>query len=177
MKIEKNYSLKDLNSLRVNQFTKYFCLIETEEDFKEAIEFTKTMNIPYLFLGEGSNILFTNDYEGLIIKNKLLGKLEHDDKTVEISSGENWHDFVKWSLSEGRYGLENLALIPGTVGASPIQNIGAYGQEVSTFIKKVHTINVLTAEEIIFSKEDCKFGYRSSLFQKKKRIFHYLSSF
>ena len=171
MKIEENYSIKDINSLRINQLAKYFCSIETVEQFLEAIEFSKLKNLPILFIGEGSNIVFTKDYDGLVIKNNIFGKIEHDERIVEISSGENWHKFVDWSLSNERYGLENLALIPGTVGASPIQNIGAYGKEVSAFIKEVKSINTLTAEEKIFSREECKFGYRSSLFQNKKEYF------
>ena len=171
MKIEENYSIKDINSLRINQLAKYFCSIETVEQFLEAIEFSKLKNLPILFIGEGSNIVFTKDYDGLVIKNNIFGKIEHDERIVEISSGENWHNFVDWSLSNEKYGLENLALIPGTVGASPIQNIGAYGKEVSEFIKEVKSINTLTAEERVFSKEECKFGYRSSLFQNKKEYF------
>ena len=171
MKIEENYSIKDINSLRINQLAKYFCSIETGEQLLEAIEFSRLKSLPILFIGEGSNIVFTKDYDGLVIKNNIFGKIEHDERTVEISSGENWHNFVDWSLSNEKYGLENLALIPGTVGASPIQNIGAYGKEVSEFIKEVKSINTLTAEERVFSKEECKFGYRSSLFQNKKEYF------
>ena len=171
MKIEENHSIKDINSLRINQLAKYFCSIETVEQFQEAIEFSRIRNLPMLFIGEGSNIVFTKDYEGLVIKNNIYGKIEHDERKVEVSSGENWHHFVNWSLSNERYGLENLALIPGTVGASPIQNIGAYGKEVSEFIKEVKSINTLTAEERVFSKEECKFGYRSSVFQNKKEYF------
>mgnify|MGYP000852049121 CR=1 FL=1 len=171
MRIEENFPIKDLNSLRVNQFTKYFCSIKTIEECKKAIEFSKAKDVPFLFIGAGSNVVFTSDYEGLLIRNNILGRIEHDDKTVEILSGENWHEFVEWSLANERYGLENLALIPGTVGASPIQNIGAYGKEVSTFIKEVKAVNTLTAKEKTFSKEDCKFGYRSSLFKNKKEYF------
>ena len=171
MKIEANYSIKDINSLRINQLAKYFCSIETLEQLLEAIEFSRLKHLPMLFIGEGSNIVFTKDYDGLVIKNNIFGKIEHDERIVEISSGENWHNFVDWSLSNEKYGLENLALIPGTVGASPIQNIGAYGKEVSEFIKEVKSINTLTAEERVFSKEECKFGYRSSVFQNKKDYF------
>tara|TARA_Y100001970_G_C14182793_1_gene830789 strand:- start:487 stop:1485 length:999 start_codon:yes stop_codon:yes gene_type:complete len=171
MKIEENYCIKDINSLRVNQFVKYFCSIETVEQLQEAIEFSKIKKIPLFFIGEGSNVVFTNDYDGLIIRNNIIGKIEHDERIVEIYSGENWHNFVDWSLSKERYGLENLALIPGTVGASPIQNIGAYGKDVSAFIKEVKSINTLTTEERVFSKEECRFGYRSSLFQNKKEYF------
>ena len=85
-------------------------------------------------MGEGTNIVPINNFEGLVIKNKLKGITEIDDCFVEVSSGENWNEFVKWSLLEGKKGLENLALIPGTVGAGPVQNIGAYGSEISKFI-------------------------------------------
>ena len=96
MKIEENHSIKDINSLRINQLAKYFCSIETVEQFQEAIEFSRIRNLPMLFIGEGSNIVFTKDYEGLVIKNNIYGKIEHDERTVEISSGENWHHFVDW---------------------------------------------------------------------------------
>ena len=171
MKIEENYSIKEFNSLRTNQFSKYFCSIDTVDQLYEVIEFSKMKSIPSLFIGEGTNIVFINNFEGLLIKNNILGKIEHDQETVEIYSGEDWHKFVKWSISKKRYGLENLALIPGTVGASPIQNIGAYGKEVSSFIKEVKSVNLLTGEEKIFSKDDCRFGYRSSLFQSNKEFF------
>jgi len=171
MKIQENFSIKDLNSLRVNQLTRYFCSIETVEECKEAIEFSISKEVPCLFIGEGSNIVFTKDYDGLLIKNNILGKKEHDSQTIEIFSGENWHNFVDWTISNQRYGLENLALIPGTVGAAPIQNIGAYGKEVSSFIDKIKTINTITAEERIYDKEDCEFAYRSSVFQNQNDLF------
>ncbi len=171
MKIQENISIKDLNSLRVNQLTRYFCSIETIEECKEAIEFSISKKVPCLFIGEGSNIVFTKDYDGLLIKNNILGKKEQDSRTIEIFSGENWHNFVDWTISNNRYGLENLALIPGTVGAAPIQNIGAYGKEVSSFINEIKTINTITAEERIYTKEDCEFSYRSSVFQNQHNLF------
>lgn len=171
MKIQENISIKDLNSLRVNQLTRYFCSIETIEECKEAIEFSISKKVPCLFIGEGSNIVFTKDYDGLLIKNNILGKKEQDSRTIEIFSGENWHNFVDWTISNNRYGLENLALIPGTVGAAPIQNIGAYGKEVSSFINEIKTINTITAEERIYAKEDCEFSYRSSVFQNQNNLF------
>ena len=88
MKIEENYSIKDINSLRINQLAKYFCSIETVEQFQEAIEFSRIRNLPMLFIGEGSNIVFTKDYEGLVIKNNIYGKIEHDERKVEVSSEE-----------------------------------------------------------------------------------------
>ena len=115
----------------------------------------RSKKVPCLFIGEGSNIVFTKDYDGLLIKNNILGKKEQDSRTIEIFSGENWHNFVDWTISNNRYGLENLALIPGTVGAAPIQNIGAYGKEVSSFINEIKTINTITAEERIYALDDC----------------------
>ena len=171
MNIRENYSIEDFNSLRINQFTRFFCSVKNIEELKEAIEFSKSKGIPCLFIGEGSNIVFTKDYQGLLIKNNILGKREQDNQIVEVFSGENWHDFVDWTISHKRYGLENLALIPGTVCAAPIQNIGAYGKEVSSFIKEIKTINLSTGKEKIFSKEECEFGYRSSLFQSQTHLF------
>ena len=120
-------------------------------------------------MGEGANILFTKDFEGTILKMETKGIeiVSEDSNTVvlRVKAGEIWDDFVRYSLSKGYYGLENLALIPGKVGSSPIQNIGAYGKEVKDFITKVHTLSVKDASVRIFSNAECAFEYRSSVFK------------
>ncbi len=128
---------------------------------------------PFHIIGGGSNILLTDDIPGLVLVNRLRG-YEMVDKTpdhitVRVASGERWHDFVLWSLSMGYGGLENLSLIPGTVGAAPIQNIGAYGVEVKDLIVAVHALDMETGEEVTLRAEECRFGYRDSIFKREAK--------
>ncbi len=125
---------------------------------------------PIIILGGGSNILLTGDLDALVVKNNLLGKTiveETDDYAiVEAGAGENWHELVLWSLGKGLSGLENLSLIPGLVGAAPIQNIGAYGVELKDVFVKLEAVGLATGKITSFSKEECQFGYRDSIFKK-----------
>jgi len=125
--------------------------------------------MPKLILGGGSNLLFLNDFNGLVLHNNILGKrvLEEDDThiQIEVNGGENWHDFVMWAVDNNLGGVENLALIPGKVGTAPIQNIGAYGVSAKDVIKEVHTIDMHTGEAKVFSNTACDFGYRHSIFK------------
>jgi UDP-N-acetylmuramate dehydrogenase len=129
-------------------------------------------DIPYLILGSGSNMLFAEDFPGVVFVNELKGKetVSQDNETIllNVASGENWHDFVAFCMENKWFGLENLALIPGTVGAAPIQNIGAYGAEVSEFITKVFVLDIETGNRFWMQNADCEFGYRDSLFKKHK---------
>lgn len=122
-----------------------------------------------LILGGGSNILFTKDYEGLVIKNNILGKevLSKSDSSVvlRIGGGENWNDLVEWTVENGWGGLENLMAIPGSVGAAPVQNIGAYGVSIAEVTLKVEGVFLDSGQRQIFDAEDCEFGYRSSIFK------------
>lgn len=169
MKIQEKYSLKNLNTFGVDVSAKYFAEVKDIDDLKYAIEFAKINHFEILFLGGGSNILFTQDFGGLVIKLNLKGIseefLNENEVLVTAKAGENWHEFVQFCLSENYGGLENLSLIPGNVGTSPMQNIGAYGTEIKdTFIKcKVLNIETLEIEE--FNKEECGFGYRDSIFK------------
>jgi UDP-N-acetylmuramate dehydrogenase len=125
---------------------------------------------PFLVLGEGANVLFTKDFKGTVLKMETKGieVASEDDNQVVVraKAGENWDDFVRYTLSKGYFGLENLALIPGKVGSCPIQNIGAYGREVKDFITKVYAMSVKDAHVRTFSNADCAFGYRSSVFKQ-----------
>jgi UDP-N-acetylmuramate dehydrogenase len=154
-----------------NTFTKYSIPLE----LKEILE--RNINLPFNVLGGGSNILFTEDFKGLtlLIDNKGIEVLHETSKTVtvEVQAGENWHEFVLWCLDKNFGGVENLALIPGSVGAAPIQNIGAYGVELSSVFKSCKAFNINTLKEEIIEKKDCEFNYRSSVFkthQKRKYI-------
>ncbi|SPB15754.1 UDP-N-acetylenolpyruvoylglucosamine reductase [Caballeronia novacaledonica] len=130
-------------------------------------------NLPQLVLGGGSNIVLTRDFEGVALVVCIAGKRvigEDDDAwLVEAGAGENWHEFVAWTLAEGMPGLENLALIPGTVGAAPIQNIGAYGLEMGERFERLSAVELATGERVDFDRDACAFGYRDSFFKREGR--------
>ncbi len=171
MRTEHNISLKGLNTFCVEVKTNTLCTIEQEEDFsnKELQGVFKERN--FLILGGGSNILFTKDFPGtvILIRNKGKKILEETDDyiTVEVNAGEEWDSFVKWSTKKGLVGLHNLAKIPGTVGATPIQNVGAYGAEIKDFLQEVKIIDLESGREEILQNKECKFGYRDSIFKNE----------
>lgn len=169
MKIKDKVSLKKHNTFGVNVFAKYFAEVEDLHDLKYAVEFAKINHFKTLFLGGGSNVLFTQDYEGLIIKLNLKGISEEilNDNHVLISAkaGENWHEFVLYTLSKNYGGLENLSLIPGNVGTCPIQNIGAYGTEIKDHFVSCKALNLETLKVEELTLADCNFGYRDSIFK------------
>jgi len=171
MEINKNASLKALNTFGVNANAKYLSYIQNLQDIEALFEWKTKNDLPNLILGGGSNLLFKNDYEGLVAKVDLLGKdiANEDDEAVYVSAagGENWHDFVMWTIEQGFAGLENLSLIPGCVGAAPIQNIGAYGVELSSTFHSLQTVNLENGDIQEFSKEHCQFGYRESFFKSQ----------
>lgn len=144
--------------------------IQQEKDLIQAFDFLTAEKLRHLTLGGGSNVLFVDDFKGWVLKNEILGKelLSEQDDFVEllVGSGENWHEFVIWSLDQGYCGLENLSLIPGSVGAAPIQNIGAYGVEVKDVITKVEGYD-LDGQFRVFENSACEFGYRESIFKLK----------
>ena len=169
MKIQEKYSLKNHNTFGVDVSAKYFAEVKDIDDLKYAIEFAKINHFEILFLGGGSNILFTEDFGGLVIKLDLKGIseefLNENEVLVTAKAGENWHEFVQFCLSENYGGLENLSLIPGNVGTSPMQNIGAYGTEIKDTFAKCKVLNIETLEIEEFNKEECGFGYRDSIFK------------
>ena len=182
MIFSNNISLKKLNTFGIDVKCKLFYEINHKTNLKELIKSNQFKQNNYLILGGGSNILFTKDYDGLIIKNEIKGIdiIEEDEKTkkVKVGAGENWHQFVLWTIKNELSGVENLALIPGNVGASPIQNIGAYGVEVKDFIDKIWAINLKNGKEKIFTNSECKFKYRDSIFKnelKNQYIILYVS--
>ena len=124
--IKTNFSLCNFNSLQLDHVADYFCEVFNEQDCIEALEFAKEKQLQIQILGEGTNVVFSDDYQGLVIKVSLKG-INSNEGLVSIASGESWHESVLWTLKKNLFGLENLSLIPGTVGAAPIQNIGAYG--------------------------------------------------
>ena len=168
---KKNFSLLKLNSFKLDVKCDFFCEINKKENLQDLIKSILFKKQKKIILGGGSNILFTENYKGIVIKNNIKGKkVLRKTKTkyfVKVGAGENWHDFVKWTIKNKMYGLENLSLIPGSVGAAPIQNIGAYGVEVEKYIKEVHAVNLKTGKEKIFKKHECEFSYRNSIFKGK----------
>lgn len=129
-----------------------------------------TRGLPVLILGQGSNILFLDDFEGVVLLNRLKGITHHEDEQfhyLHVQGGENWHALVQWTLSQGIGGLENLALIPGCVGSAPIQNIGAYGVEFERFCEFVEVLNLTSGEIFRLDCKACEFGYRESIFKHR----------
>ena len=167
-KIEENYPLSSLTTFNVGGPARYYVSVRSQAAFLEALNFATKQGIPVFILGGGSNILVSDSgFDGLVIRNRIKGvtsRTEGDYSCVHAGSGEDWQEFVDWCVSEKLQGVECLAGIPGTVGASPVQNIGAYGQEVSETILEMRAIEVDTGEPILFSNEACNFGYRTSIF-------------
>lgn len=168
MKIRENQSLEQYNSFGVVAECELFVTIEREEDLVRMQEFPE----PHLFLGGGSNILFTKQYSGTVFLNALKGidliSEKKGEVIVKAMGGENWHDFVTHMKDSGIHGLEYLALIPGTVGAAPVQNIGAYGAEVGQYIEAVEAFDTLEQKMVVLPREKCGFSYRDSTFKKNR---------
>lgn len=165
-----HHPLKSLNTFGMDARARDFCRLDALSELPALLDSPAYRAGPVLWLGGGSNLLFTRDYPGLVVKLELRGVrlLEEsgEEVIVEAAAGENWHDFVLHTLEQGWYGLENLSLIPGTVGASPIQNIGAYGVEAKDHIHQVVCADLERGgAELTLSKADCRFGYRDSVFK------------
>ena len=169
--IVTNKDLSKINSLQISVKAKYYIECKTDSDIEEAFQFTKKNKIKFLILGEGTNVVFTKPYEGLIIKNSFKKEKKIYKNKVKVSSGFNWDRFVTFCIKNSLYGLENLSGIPGTVGAGPIQNIGAYGEEISDYIEHIEVFNLKTGNVEILNNMNCNFDYRDSLFKKHKHLF------
>ncbi len=168
----KNISLKLYHSFASNETTSDFSIITSQNDIVAISNWSKQNDKPLLILGSGSNVLFTKHFDGMVAKMELMGikKISETPSEVvlEVGAGENWHYFVCYCVQKGWGGIENLSLIPGTVGASPIQNIGAYGAEAKDTIKNVIAYDTINEKWEIFTNQACNFGYRSSLFKSEK---------
>jgi UDP-N-acetylmuramate dehydrogenase len=169
MKIQENVSLKEFTTFKIGGPARFFCIVTNEDELIEAIGFSKKNKIEFFILGGGSNLLISDaGFQGLVIKMEMKGisyKEDGDIVRVTASAGENWDTFVAETVEKGLHGLENLSLIPGTVGATPVQNIGAYGSEVKDTIETVHVLDVLKDEYKDLTNEECKFAYRYSMFK------------
>ncbi|MEM5435009.1 UDP-N-acetylmuramate dehydrogenase [Paraburkholderia diazotrophica] len=167
------FALKSRNTFGFDVRARLACHVESEAQLLAAVRDPRAAGLRRLVLGGGSNVVLTGDFDGLVLLIGLRGrKLVREDADawyVEAAAGENWHDFVSWSVAEGMPGLENLALIPGTVGAAPIQNIGAYGLEMCERFASLRAIELATGEPVEFNADDCRFGYRDSFFKQEGR--------
>lgn len=169
--MQENFSLKPYNTFGVEAKARYFTEINTIDELKEALIFAKTQSLQLLFLGGGSNILLTKNFDGLAIRLNLKGISEEyineNEVWVTAKAGENWHEFVMCCLQKNYGGLENLSLIPGNVGTSPMQNIGAYGKEIKDIFVSCEVLDLEDLELKTFNLEQCRFGYRDSVFKQE----------
>ena len=168
-KIKKSFSLKENNLLKIDSTAKFFIEIFDLEDLKNIQNFISTKKINFCILGEGSNVVLPNLLNKFVIKISF-NEISIEDNLITVGAGKNWDDFVLWSLENGYCGLENLSGIPGSIGAAPIQNIGAYGSEVSDFIDEVICFDMDSNSLVSFTNNDCKFSYRQSIFQDKDSL-------
>ncbi|WP_312298325.1 UDP-N-acetylmuramate dehydrogenase [Chryseobacterium sp.] len=167
----ENFSLKPYNTFGVEARSRYFAEVNSIEELKDTLTFAKDRSLQLLFLGGGSNILLTKDFDGLAIKLNLKGISEENINDHEVlitaKAGENWHEFVMYCLQKNYGGLENLSLIPGNVGTSPMQNIGAYGTEIKDVFVSCQVLDLKNLELTTFDLEQCRFGYRDSIFKQE----------
>ena len=169
MYIEENIDLKPYNTLQIPVKAKYFVIIERESDILDLMKNDLRKTEKHCILNGGSNTLFTQDFDGIVVKIetkwKEIIKSENGSLLVEAAAWENWSDFVEWVCENNRYWIENLIDIPWNVGTAPVSNIGAYGTEVSSVVYEVEWIDLITWEKNIFKNSECEFGYRTSIFK------------
>lgn len=165
----KSQNLKQYNTFGIDAKAKWFAIFESIQELRDLLK--ENDKKPFLILGGGSNMLFTKDFDGFVLKNELKGiEIIKEDKEsiyVKAMAGEIWHSFVMFCIENGLAGVENLSLIPGSVGASPMQNIGAYGVEIKDVFHELEAYHIETGEIHTFTKDACEFGYRESVFKRK----------
>ena len=168
MAVYTNHSLKPYNTFGIDCQASQFATFSSKEELRRLLgEYAS----PIFILGGGSNILLTKETVGTVLQNKITGievvEETENTKVVKVGGGEIWHDFVRWCIEEGLGGVENLSLIPGSVGAAPMQNIGAYGVEIQSVFEKLDAISMETLEEKVFDNASCRFSYRASIFKEE----------
>ncbi len=172
LEIIHNRSLTENNTLALESTAEYFCEVENTIQLMEALAFSKSRNLAITVLGAGSNVVLKNNLSGLVIIINFKGirhSIDGDDVFLSVAAGENWSNLVEYALENNWYGIENLVLIPGSVGAAPIQNIGAYGVELSDVFLSLDALDLHTGEVNSMSHELCEFGYRDSIFRKQDK--------
>jgi UDP-N-acetylmuramate dehydrogenase len=179
--LKENFSLKNHNTFGIHAKSKYFVSCSSETDLIEFLNIHETKELPLMVLGGGSNVLFTEDFNGYILHPNIKGieiKRESDKEIeIKVGAGEDWDELVAYCVEKGWGGLENLSLIPGNVGTCPIQNIGAYGVEVKDTITLVETIDIQSLKKNNYNNAQCEFAYRDSIFKRKlkgKQIITYV---
>jgi len=169
MEVLENFNLKNFNTFHVSAHARYFVNANNLDCLQAALDFARRKSLPFMLIGQGSNLLFRENYPGLVIEMNIRGRelvgQDEEHWLVKAYCGENWHEFVQWCLEHQYYGLENLSLIPGSVGAAPVQNIGAYGVELCDTLVSLEALDVETGKLQTFTNEDCHFGYRHSVFK------------
>ena len=169
MQVLENVSLKPYNTFGIDCTARFFAIVNTKSDLRRIYAEPEFLKLPKLILGAGSNVLLCGDFEGLVLKINLKGIEVLADGSIKVQAGENWHEFVLWSLANGYNGLENLSLIPGNVGTAPMQNIGAYGVELKDVFFELEAFHIASKEMHVFSNSKCEFGYRESVFKSIHR--------
>lgn len=174
MQVLENVSLKQFNTFGIQAHAAFFAQVGSIEQLQALLSLQKEKkHLPLLILGGGSNLLFTKDFPGLVLKNEIKGivllKEDAEFVYVRVGAGENWHSFVMYCIDKGWGGVENLSLIPGTAGAAPIQNIGAYGVEIQEVIETVEALHIHENVIVPFGVKDCEFGYRDSVFKHRHK--------
>ena len=173
MNISENISLLPHNTFGIDAYCRYFAEYESVEELQEILKTEVFQTNEFLHIGSGSNLLFLNDFDGIILHSKIKGieALKETDEHIyfRVGAGETWDDFVQFAVDNDYGGIENLSIIPGEVGASAVQNIGAYGVEVKDVIEQVETIDLKTRQSKIFINSECQFNYRESIFKREKK--------
>ncbi|WP_276496144.1 UDP-N-acetylmuramate dehydrogenase [Pontibacter litorisediminis] len=171
MRLQTDFSLKPYNTFGIEVKAKLFARFDSVEELQELLQSPALQHEQKLTLGGGSNLLFTKDFDGVVLQNGIKGieKTAEDEEHVYLRAGggEVWHEFVLHTLNQNLGGVENLSLIPGTVGAAPLQNIGAYGVELKDVFQELEAVNIETGEVKVFDNESCRFGYRESVFKNE----------
>lgn len=169
MTVQTNVSLKPYNTFGIAANAKYFVEVSSVEQLQAILQHPDYQNIERLILGGGSNLLLTRDFDGIVIKIAIKGieKYKEDEQHIwlKVGAGEVWHNLVLYCVNNDYAGIENLSLIPGTVGAAPMQNIGAYGIEIKEVFESLEAIEIKTGKSRIFTRDECQFGYRESIFK------------
>ena len=166
MKDLKDYSLKAHNTFGIDAKCSRFLEFENEQEAVEVARILRESATPYIIIGGGSNLLLTKDFDGIVVRSGIKGYSFENDCRMTCGSGEVWDDIVAISIEKGYYGMENLSLIPGDVGASAVQNIGAYGVEAKDLIETVWGIEIATGKPCIWDNAACEYGYRQSRFKQ-----------
>lgn len=180
MELKDSVDLFPYNTFGIHARANYLVIVRSAEQAREVFKSDLFNKHPHLILGGGSNILLTRDFDGVVVKNEIKGvsTVREDDRSIllKVGSGENWHRFVVHCVERELGGIENLSLIPGTVGAAPLQNIGAYGVEIKEVIHNVEAIEIKSGITRVFSNLECAFGYRESIFKQELKDQYFISS-